>query len=82
MAPVWSSVSLGSLSQSSSVSDLLSAQWQNPNDIFSVLLLVGPAIIEKAIAQLAGLGITPVAFSFGWVAYAANTLLSAISRKY
>jgi hypothetical protein len=85
MAPTGSFLSMSlprSLSAVGSVSDYISAQWQNPSGIFSVLMLVGPGIVEKAIAQLVGRGITPVAFSFGWVAYSANALLSAISRKY
>lgn len=55
----------------------LAAQWENPNDILSILLLVGPDVIKSAIAQLAGRAITPVAFSFGWVAYAPTALLSS-----
>ena len=55
----------------------LAAQWENPNDILSILLLVGPDVVSKAIAQLAGRAITPVAFSFGWVAYAPAALLSS-----
>ncbi|GAB1314548.1 Solute carrier family 40 protein (Fragment) [Madurella fahalii] len=45
------------------------------DDILSVLMLIGPDIIQKAVAQLAGHVITPVAFSFGWVAYAVSALL-------
>lgn len=59
------------------------AQWKNPGDIFSLLLLIGGDIVQKALAQLVGVRVscsyqkskfniplTPVAFSFGWVAYA------------
>jgi hypothetical protein len=60
------------------VQDYLAAQWKNPSDIFSVLLLLGPGVVKGAVAQLAGRRITPVAFSFGWVAHAANALLSAV----
>lgn len=56
----------------------LEAQWRNPGDILSVLLLVGPDVIKLAIAQLSGRFITPVAFSFGWVAYAPAALLSSL----
>jgi hypothetical protein len=59
------------------VAAYLAAQWRNPNDILSVLLLVGPDVVKRAIAQLAGRAITPVAFSFGWVAYAPTALLSS-----
>lgn len=67
----------GSASNSTAVADYLAAQWRNPNDILSILLLVGPEVIKSAIAQLAGRAITPVAFSFGWVAYAPASLLSS-----
>jgi hypothetical protein len=40
-------------------------QWRNPNDVFSVLLIVGADVVNHAIAQLAGTWLTPVAFSFG-----------------
>ncbi|OJD33068.1 uncharacterized protein BKCO1_3300061 [Diplodia corticola] len=60
-----------------SVAAYLAAQWRNPSDILSVLLLVGPDVVKNAIAQLAGRAITPVAFSFGWVAYAPAALLSS-----
>jgi hypothetical protein len=65
----------------------------NPQDILSLLLLIGADIIRKAIAQLAGrtirpfgskgpeIAITPVAFSFGWVAYGFANLLSAVGEK-
>lgn len=91
MAPVWlshwsSSVvsqllnRQGDVSAASptSVAGYLTAQWRNPGDILSVLLLVGPDVIRHAIAQLSGRSITPVAFSFGWVAYAPAALLSSL----
>ena len=69
------------------------SQWSNPGDILSLLLLIGGDIVQKAIAQLVGytiepfgknnlhIGITPVAFSFGWVAYGFTNLLSAVGEK-
>ncbi|UKZ69027.1 uncharacterized protein TrAtP1_010041 [Trichoderma atroviride] len=63
-------------SQPSGVAGFLSAQWTTPGDILSVLLLLGPDIVQRAVAQLAGRSVTPVAFSFGWVAYAACALIS------
>lgn len=57
------------------VSGFLETQWRNPSDILSVLMLLGPDIVQKAIAQVSGRAIAPVAFSFGWVAYAAASLL-------
>jgi hypothetical protein len=58
------------------VPDYLAAQWENPSDILSILLLLGPETIQAAVAQLAGRVITPVSFSFGWAAYAAKALIS------
>src|SRR5271169_122998 len=62
-------------------------QWTNPGDIFTLLLLIGGDIVQKALAQLVGVRIslskkgdgfgiplTPVAFSFGWAAYAFASL--------
>ena len=43
----------------------LSDQWQSPGDIFSVLLLLGGDVINRALAQITGSYFTPVAFSFG-----------------
>jgi hypothetical protein len=68
-------------------SDLLRAQFSNPSDILSLLLLVGGDIVQKAIAQFVGVrpfkwapmtSLTPVAFSFGWVAYAFMSLMSVV----
>ncbi|KAL9113111.1 MAG: hypothetical protein Q9227_002723 [Pyrenula ochraceoflavens] len=68
----------------------LSNQWANPGDILSLLLLIGGDIVQKAIAQLTGysvrplgaatpgLSIAPVAFSFGWAAYAFSNLLAMV----
>ncbi|EMD36095.1 hypothetical protein CERSUDRAFT_138853 [Gelatoporia subvermispora B] len=46
-------------------------------------MIIGGDVVQQAIAQLAGSGprplsFAPVAFSFGWVAYALNALLSAV----
>ncbi|KAF7503288.1 hypothetical protein GJ744_004010 [Endocarpon pusillum] len=71
----------------------LRSQWRNPGDILSLLLLIGGDIVQKAIAQLVGytiepfgkhtlsIGVTPIAFSFGWVAYGFTNLLSAVGEK-
>ncbi|MBV1838902.1 hypothetical protein, partial [Acetobacter estunensis] len=58
------------------------AQWANPSDVFSVLLILGGDVISHALAQLAGSGIAPVTFSFGkdfhlWV----ETAVSALSTN-
>lgn len=61
-----------------SVSSQLKLQWSNPSDILSLLLLVGGDVIQKALAQSTGYRYSTVTFSFGWVAYSFNALLSAI----
>ncbi|RSL47580.1 hypothetical protein CEP51_015755 [Fusarium floridanum] len=81
MAPLWREiVSLlpRETSEHASTNSQLSAQWVSPSDVLSVLLLLGPDIVKKAVAAQAGRRITPVAFSFGWVAYAATTLLDVL----
>lgn len=41
-------------------------EWSNPsNYAFTILLLLGGDVITRALAQLAGGPLTPVAFSFG-----------------
>lgn len=40
-------------------------QWTHPSDAFSVLLILGGDVIGRALAQLVGTLVTPVAFSFG-----------------
>ncbi len=52
----------------------LSSQWSNPADILSLLLIVGSNVVQSALAQLSDGLITPVCFSFGWVAYSFITL--------
>ncbi|SPO00289.1 uncharacterized protein DNG_03134 [Cephalotrichum gorgonifer] len=58
-----------------------SSQWEYPTDVFSVLLILGGDVVGRALAQLVGSRVTPVAFSFGWVAYAVQTVLSVIGEK-
>lgn len=55
-----------------------SAQWTRPSDTFSILLIVGGDVIQLALANLTGTFVTPIAFSFGWVAYSIMAVLSAI----
>ena len=57
------------------------SQWSNPSDILSLLLLLGPEIVHRAIAQLSGNVVVPVAFSFGWVSYSLTALLAVIGGK-
>ncbi|KAL0580019.1 hypothetical protein V5O48_002022 [Marasmius crinis-equi] len=64
------------LSPREPVSRTLQSTWQNPSDTLSILLIIGGDIVLQALAQLTGRSITPVAFSFGWVAYSFYTLKS------
>ncbi|KAI0654356.1 hypothetical protein C8Q70DRAFT_925934 [Cubamyces menziesii] len=61
------------------------ASWLSPNDTLSILMIIGGDIVQRAVAQLAGSGpftpywhFTPVAFSFGWLAYSVSALTSAL----
>ena len=40
-------------------------QWHDPAEVFSVLLILGADVVARALAQLSGSLVTPVAFSFG-----------------
>ena len=58
------------------------AQWTNPNNILDLLLLVGGDVVAGALAQLSGSNwLTPVPFSFGWVAYGFSALMAAFGEK-
>ncbi|KAK7946073.1 uncharacterized protein PG986_010394 [Apiospora aurea] len=81
----------------------LGAQWRNPEDILSLLLLIGGDIVQKSIAQMVGyhpfapkhlaektrgcsallarIPVTPVAFSFGWIAFGFNQVMSAVGDR-
>lgn len=56
---------LARMLEATRVSDQLRTQWTEPKDIFSILLLLGGDIVQRAFAQLVGTSIAPVAFSFG-----------------
>ncbi|KAI2468954.1 hypothetical protein F4781DRAFT_241175 [Annulohypoxylon bovei var. microspora] len=58
-----------------------SDQFKNPTDVFSVLLILGGDVVARALAQLVGSRVTPVAFSFGWVAYAVTAVVSAVGEN-
>ncbi|PLB36805.1 uncharacterized protein BDW47DRAFT_132606 [Aspergillus candidus] len=54
----------------------LRQQWQEPSDVFTILLIIGGDIVHRALGAVSGGTLTPVAFSYGWVAYAMSALLS------
>lgn len=61
----------------------LTEQWKNPQDIFSLLLIIGGDTVHKAMAQLVGNSNrfpAPVPFSFGCVAYAYNSIMLAMGE--
>lgn len=60
----------------------LRENWKNPSDILSVLLLLAPNIVQVAVAQSTGRLVTPVAFSFGWVAYSAGALMRTFGGRH
>lgn len=59
----------------------LGTQWAHPKNVLSVLLIIGGDVIQRALAQLSGGYITPVPFSFGWVAYSFNFLFAIGDKK-
>ncbi|KAK1235127.1 hypothetical protein PQX77_001650, partial [Marasmius sp. AFHP31] len=59
-------------------------QWRDPEDILSILMIIGGDIVQSALAQLVSSHprpFTPVAFSFGWVAYSFSAILSAVGSR-
>ncbi|KIY46270.1 hypothetical protein FISHEDRAFT_75796 [Fistulina hepatica ATCC 64428] len=55
------------------------ATWENPNGTLTIILLIlGGDIVHKALAQLSGSYVVPVAFSCGWIGYSFNTLMSVV----
>ncbi|KAI6091553.1 hypothetical protein F4821DRAFT_254873 [Hypoxylon rubiginosum] len=65
----------------SMASDEFREQWINPGDVFSILLILGGDVVQLALAQLAGSGFAPVAFSFGWVAYSISALVASLGSN-
>ncbi|KAF5717830.1 hypothetical protein FGLOB1_1938 [Fusarium globosum] len=62
--------------------DQFRTQWVSPGDVFSVLLILGADVIQLALAATSGsLPFTPVAFSFGWVAYGITALLGSLGEN-
>ncbi|KAG5928131.1 hypothetical protein E4U42_001190, partial [Claviceps africana] len=56
----------------SAASEQFAAQWTNPGDVFSVLLILGGDVIGRALAQVAGTR---------WVAYSVSTVVSAVGEN-
>ncbi|TLD20721.1 hypothetical protein PspLS_08442 [Pyricularia sp. CBS 133598] len=54
------------------------SQWAAPQDVSTVLMIIGGDVVQKALAQTTGCLYTPVVFSFGWVAYSFITLIAII----
>ena len=48
--------------------------WRTPGDVASLLMIMNGDIVQKAVAQLCGPRLVPVAFSFGWVVYSVQAL--------
>ncbi|KAL4802580.1 hypothetical protein BDV18DRAFT_146933 [Aspergillus unguis] len=54
-------------------------EWSNPsNYAFTILLLIGGDLVNRALAQIVGSWLAPVAFSFGWVSYATSAVCTAL----
>ncbi|KAF2168146.1 hypothetical protein M409DRAFT_53457 [Zasmidium cellare ATCC 36951] len=87
---------LGKLEQLSSSSDLmpsnnffqgtapsLQAQWSNPSDIFTILMIIGGDTVHAALAQVCAgpiPNLAPASFSFGCVSYAVSAMRSAVGH--
>lgn len=52
-----------------------------PGDIFSVLLILGGAVVQLALVSLCDDILTPLTFSSGSVAYAISAVLSAVGEN-
>ncbi|KAJ7124464.1 hypothetical protein C8R44DRAFT_783541 [Mycena epipterygia] len=74
----------GPLSDTTKVFAELRAQWTDPKDILAILTVIGGDIVHGALVQLCSSNprhFTPVALSFGWVAYAFSAILLAIGSR-
>ncbi|THV03518.1 hypothetical protein K435DRAFT_817242 [Dendrothele bispora CBS 962.96] len=54
--------------------------WKGPSDAMTILLIIGGDVVLQALAQLSGRRLPLVAFSFGWVGYSFNTLMSVVGN--
>ncbi|KZP02299.1 hypothetical protein FIBSPDRAFT_880446 [Athelia psychrophila] len=74
----------GPLSQTAAEFVSIRSQWQNPSDILTILTIIGGDIIQGALAQIVSSHprpFTPIAFSFGWVAYSFTAVLQAVGSR-
>ncbi|OJJ43514.1 hypothetical protein ASPZODRAFT_161463 [Penicilliopsis zonata CBS 506.65] len=60
----------------------LRRQWEEPSDVFTVLLIIGGEIIQNALGAVSGDTLTPVTFSFGWAAPLPNLLVINLESGY
>ncbi|KXN92751.1 hypothetical protein AN958_02718, partial [Leucoagaricus sp. SymC.cos] len=65
-----------SIDDAGNVAGAIRDTWQGPTDTMTILLIIGGDVVARALAQLVGPTIVPVAFSFGWVAYSFATLVN------
>ncbi|KDQ18343.1 hypothetical protein BOTBODRAFT_52406 [Botryobasidium botryosum FD-172 SS1] len=64
--------------------EISKSQWQDPSDILTVLTIIGGDIVQGALAQLVSSHprpFTPVAFSFGWIAWSFSAIIAAIGSR-
>ena len=52
--------------------------WRTPGDVVSLLMIVNGDIVQRALAQLSGPRLVPVAFPFGWIVYAIQAFSAAM----
>ncbi|KAF7983222.1 hypothetical protein HWV62_23508 [Athelia sp. TMB] len=74
----------GPLTQTAANFASIKAQWEDPSDILTILTIIGGDIVQGALAQLVSSRprpFTPVAFSFGWVAYSFSAVLQAVGSR-
>lgn len=65
-------------SETDQLSQMVRRTWENPANAMAILLFIGGDIVGMALAQLSGPYIVPVAFSFGWIGYSFNMLMSVV----
>ena len=74
--PTFANSSSAIDSQWQTAAGRLASQWRNPNDVLTILMIIGGDVVQKALAQLSGPRFVPVAFSFGWVSYSFSAVFA------